>query len=135
MKLYAKEDVAKTVAAKKSEAGVSYVAVPHKGQFAIIKEGTVIEASPVVEATPKAKAKAKAEAVPEDYIVVFLPKARLTPNYIITPLMGSDKKERWIERKECKTHAEENGGVKAELPRKALTSRKINPQDFLVKAA
>lgn len=142
MKLYAKESVAQSIAAKMSKNGKTFVVEPKDGQFIVIEQGTTAPTDESLAAEPTAtetsattEGEAEAQPEPDTTVKVHFPGARLTPNYVITQPVGTSKKgpvERWIERARCKLAEATPTGVLVELSAKALKARGIDAAEFAV---
>lgn len=156
MKLYAKQTVAESVAKKLSKDGKTFVVQEVDGQFAVVEQGAEVQPEaqgdlPAIvtgeNGEPVANpelfgetSEAAPEAAPEaeEIVTVHFTGARLTPNYIITPPVGTSKKgpvERWIERKRVKSAEATETGVLVVMSAKGLKSRGIDPAKHAVATA
>lgn len=146
MKLYAKQTVAESVAKKLSKDGKTFVVQEVDGQFAVVEQGAEVqpETQGDLPATENAEATGETETPDEapapeveEIVTVHFAGARLTPNYIITPPVGTSKKgpvERWIERKRVKSAEATETGVLVVMNAKGLKSRGIDPAKHAVAA-
>lgn len=143
-KLYAKEATATAIAAKKTKAGTPSEVYELDGQFGIKAVGAeapssevpaIIEGEDGQPVTNPEVVGTAADA--EEDVTVFFKGARITPDFVITQPVGQSKKgpvERWIPLARTKSTKQKADGVEVTLPRKQLTSRKIDVNSLAVAA-
>lgn len=115
-KTYPSQTIAQKIADKLSKKGTPHEVVEQNGQWLVISEA---EKSAAAEsAQPETEVLG---AVADDSVTFQVMGAKLTPQYVITPVLGS--RPRWFERKRLIAAEQIEGGVKITCVRKELTSR------------